>query len=381
MEVMYSRSLSCPNNSFFLFGVRGSGKSTWLRAHFERASWFNLLDQRLYQMLLVNPGLLSDQLRALKSGQWVIIDEVQRLPGLLNEVHRGIEELGLKFALTGSSARQLKKSGVNLLAGRATRRLMLPLLPDELGQDFDIEAIMRWGSIPLVWTAEDRKLALQDYVQMYLKEEIQAEALTRNLAGFARSLPVTALYNGQVINVTSAARDAEVERKTFDGYLQILEDTLLVQRLYPYQAKLTVREKKRPKIYWIDPGVVRAAKGSFGPVTLEEKGALLESYIFQILRHHQANRRSINELYYWSPAESRTEVDFLIETDKGFYAVEVKSSTKVKPDHLKGLRAIADLKGIRERIMVYLGDHDLLLENGIRVFTLRSFCDWLNTNQ
>lgn len=261
MELVYTRILKRPKSSFFLFGVRGTGKSTWLKENFKAATTFNLLDEALYQRLLVRPQEFHEQLRTLKAGAWVIVDEVQRLPNLLNEIHRGIEEFKLNFALTGSSARKLNRAGVNLLAGRARLKSMLPLLATELKSDFDIEKILRWGSVPLIWNSSEKDETLQDYVQTYLKQEIQAEALVRNLAGFARSLPVTALYNGQTLNISNIARDAEVERKTAEGYIQILEDTLLVKRLYPLESKLRVREKKKPKLYWVDPGIVRAAKG------------------------------------------------------------------------------------------------------------------------
>ncbi len=370
---MYTRLLKPPKSSFFLFGARGSGKSTWLKREFGNAKWFNLLDESLYQHLLVSPESFRNQIRALKPKEWVVVDEVQRLPNLLNEVHRGIEEFGLHFALTGSSARKLKRAGVNLLAGRARFRSMLPLLPRELDKDFDIEKVLRWGSLPLIWTSENRDETLTDYVRFYLKEEIQAEALVRNLAGFARSLPVAALYNGQVLNISSLARDAEIERKTAEGYIQILEDTLLAKKLYPYQAKVTVREKRKPKLYWIDPGLVRAAKGIRGMVTPEEVGSLFESYIFQIIRHEIENNRRFENVFYWSPSEVKTEIDFLIQDERGFIAVEVKASKKIKSDQLKGLRAIQSLKGLKRKILVYLGERRERTEDGIDILPIKDF--------
>jgi predicted AAA+ superfamily ATPase len=291
----------------------------------------------------------------------------------LNEVHRGIEDFGLNFALTGSSARKLKRAGVNLLGGRAHFRSMLSLLPRELGKDFDIDQVLRWGSLPLIWTSENRDETLKDYVHFYLKEEIQAEALVRNLAGFARSIPVAALYNGQVLNISSLARDAEVERKTAEGYIQILEDTLLVKKLYPYQAKVTVREKKKPKLYWVDSGLVRAAKGVCGAVVPEELGSLFESYIFQMIRHEIENNKKFENVFYWSPSEIKTEVDFLIQDEKGFIAVEVKASKKVKSDQLKGLRAIQSFKGLRQKILLYLGEIRERTEDGIDILSIKEF--------
>lgn len=377
MEFMYTRSLDPPTSSFFLFGVRGTGKSTWIKTHFPDAKWFNFLDESLFQHLLVSPETFRNHIRTLKPKDWVVVDEIQRLPNLLNEVHRGIEEFKLNFALTGSSARKLKHAGVNLLAGRARLRAMLPLLPRELGEDFEIEKILRWGSLPLIWNSDNPDETLKDYVQTYIKQEIQAEALVRNLAGFARSLPVAAVYNAQVINTSSLSRDAEVERKTAEGYIQILEDTLLVKKLLPYQAKITVREKKKPKLYWVDTGVVRAAKGVYGSISPEERGGLLETYIFAMIRHEIENNRSYEDVFYWSPTESKTEVDFLLRTEKGFTAIEVKSSKTTRADHLTGLRAIKALKGVKRRILVYLGEDVQKTEDGIEILPLKNFSDEL----
>ena len=202
----------------------------------------DLLDEGLYQALLTDPSLFASRLRAVKPGHWIWVDEVQRLPNLLNEVHRFIEDRRQRFILTGSSARKLRRTGVNLLAGRALTQTMYPLLPEELGRDFDLDAVLRFGSLAIVWDSDSRREVLEAYVQTYLKEEIQAEALARNLAGFSRFLPVAALFHGQTLNASALARDAGVSRMTVSGYLDILEDTLLAFRLPAYEGKLRVRE-------------------------------------------------------------------------------------------------------------------------------------------
>src|SRR6266699_5236483 len=193
---MLPRILKAPEQSFFLLGPRGSGKSTWLQATFPDAHVFDLLAEETYQRLLANPGLFAAELRALTSNRWVIIDEVQRLPNLLNEVHRFIEAKRLRFVLCGSSARKLKRADVNLLAGRALRRAMHPCVPEELGAHFDLDAALRFGLLPIVWDSTAKDETLTAYAQLYLKEEIQAEALVRNLPGFARFLPLAALFHG-----------------------------------------------------------------------------------------------------------------------------------------------------------------------------------------
>jgi len=248
--MMLPRILKAPEKSFFLMGTRGSGKSTWLRTTFPDAHVIDLLSEETYQRLLASPGLFADELRALTSDRWVIIDEVQRLPSLLNEVHRFIEEKHLRFVLCGSSARKLKRGDVNLLAGRALHRSMHPFVPEELGVHFDLEEILRFGLLPIVWDSTAKEETLAAYAQLYLKEEIQAEALVRNLPGFARFMPIAALFHGQTINVTNIGREAGVARTTVAGYLDILEETLLCFRVPAYEAKLRVRERKLPKWYW-----------------------------------------------------------------------------------------------------------------------------------
>src|SRR5438034_8372339 len=308
----YRRILTPPKGSFFLYGVRGVGKSTWAREAFPDAHIIDLLDESRYQALLANPALLGLELRTLPAHRIVVLDEVQRVPALLNEVHRAIEGARRRFVLLGSSARRLKTADTNLLAGRAAVQTMYPLVPAELGRDFDLERVLRFGSIPLVWQADDPKSTLEAYTQLYIREEIRAEALVRNLPGFLRFLPVAALFHGQVINIAGLARDAATARTTIEGYLGILQDTLLATLLPAFEARLRVRERQHPKLFWVDPGVVRAAKRQLGPVAAEERGPLLEGLVLTILRAHNQGGRLFDDLWYWAPAEARTtEVDFL----------------------------------------------------------------------
>jgi predicted AAA+ superfamily ATPase len=325
-----------PESSFFLFGLRGVGKSTWIRSQLPDARRFDLLDETLYQQLLADPAPFAAELRTLTPGSWVILDEIQRLPGLLNEVHRFIEERRLRFALLGSSARKLRAAGVNLLAGRALWREMFPLTPEELGGELDLERTLRIGALPLVLASPEPQETLRTYVQLYLREEIKGEALVRNLPGFARFLPVAALCHGQTINVSGLARDAGVARTTVEGYIQILEDTLLARRLPAYTARLRVRERKHPKLYWVDPGVARAAKAAHGPLVPEERGALLEGYIHTLLLTYMAERELAAEITYWSPAGSRqTDVDFLLSRNTEHCALEIKAQARVVGRHVR----------------------------------------------
>ena len=376
----YQRLTKPPKGSFFLFGVRGVGKSTWARAQFPDAFLVDLLDESRYQTLLANPGELALELRDLPASRTVVLDEVQRVPALLNEVHRAIETSRRRFVLLGSSARRLKTATTNLLAGRATVATMYPLVPAELGRDFDLERVLRFGSIPLVWQApregKDPRAVLDAYVQLYVREEIKAEALVRNLPAFLRFLPVAALFHGQVINVAGLARDAAAARKTVEGYLEILQDTLIASLLPAFEPRLRVRERRHPKLYWVDPGLVRAAKRQLGPVAAEERGALLEGWILTVLRAHNEQSKLYEEISYWAPLQAQqTEVDFLLRRGREHLALEIKAQSRFSHSLLSGLRAIADLPRVARRVLVYLGDRRLRTEDGIEVWPLRAFLD------
>ncbi len=371
-----------PGDSFFLFGLRGVGKSTWIREQLPDAHRFDLLDEGLYQSLLADPAPFAGELRRLDSGSWVVVDEIQRLPGLLNEVHRFIEDRGLRFALLGSSARKLRAAGVNLLGGRALWREMFPLTPEELGEDFDLDRALEVGGLPLVLAAESPHETLRAYVQLYLREEVKGEALVRNLPGFARFLPVAALFHGQLLNVAGVARDAGVARTTVEGYLEVLEDTLLARRLPAYAARLRVRERKHPKLYWMDPGVVRAAKGAHGSVASEESGPLLEGWIHALLQTYMAERELAEEIAYWAPSGSkRLEVDFVLRRGDELCALEVKAAGRVHPGDLSGLRAIGELPGLRRRVLVHRGERPTRTEDGIDVWPVATLLEALEGDE
>ena len=369
----FHRIAQVPRQSFFLFGMRGVGKSTWARAALPDATHVDLLDERLYQDLLADPSQFAASLRHLAANDWVVVDEVQRLPALLNEVHRLIESRRLRFALLGSSARKLKMAGVNLLAGRALKKTMHPLTPAELGDEFDLARVLRHGSLPLVWTSEDPAAVLDAYAQLYLREEIRAEGLVRNLPGFVRFLTVAAVLNGQIVNVAGVARECGVARPTVQGFFDILEDTLLTSRLPAFEAKLRVRERKLPKLYWLDPGVVRAVKRQFGEVGAEERGALFECWVHTLLRAHGEQHTLYDGICYWAPHRSDVEVDFLLQRGSEMLAIEVKSASRYHAGDLKGLRAIAELPGVVRRVLVHAGARSFRTEDGIDIWPAGRF--------
>ncbi len=378
MSTNVSRLLTPPNQSFFLFGPRGSGKSTWLRQVFSSAYVIDLLSEDTYQRLLADPSLFAAELRPLASDRWVIIDEIQRLPNLLNEVHRLIEERRQPFVLCASSTRKLNRAGVNLLGGRALRRAMHPFVPEELGNTFDLATALRHGLLPIVWDAADREETLSAYARMYLREEVQAEALVRNLPGYARFLPAAALCHGQTVNVTNIARESGVARTTVEGYLQILEDTLLCFRVPAFEARLRARERRLPKLYWCDPGIVRSMKRARGEPVEEERGALFEGLVAQILRAYMDYRDLCDDICYWASHGSATiEVDFLLRRDGEHIAIEAKAGRRFVSSWCKGLRAMAPLEGLRRRLIVYAGDVALCTEDGIDVLPFADFAGTL----
>jgi predicted AAA+ superfamily ATPase len=232
---------------------------------------------------------------------------------------------------------------------------MHPFVPEELGEQFDLEEIMRTGSLPIVWDSKAKQETLSAYARLYLKEEIQAEALVRNLPGFARFLPIAALFHGRNINVTNIAREAGV-------------------------AKLRVRERKLPKWYWCDPGIVRAMKRVTGPLVPEEKGALFEGMVAQLLRAYRDYRGLFDDMYYWAPSgRSGVEVDFILVRGSELIAVEAKSGNTFTDFWCKGMRAIQPLEGLKRRIVVYPRGPAMRTRDGIDVLPFKQFADELAT--
>ena len=232
-----------------------------------------------------------------------------------------------------------------------------------------------------MWDSEAREETLTAYAQMYLREEIQAEALVRNLPGFARFLPVAALFHGQTVNATNIAREAGVARTTVTGYLEILEETLLCFQLPAYEARLRVRERRLPKWYWCDPGIVRAMKKTAGPPAPEERGALFEGLVAQLIRAYKDYRNLCDDFFYWGTArQTRTEVDFLLKRDRDFVAIDVKSVRMFTETWCKGLRALTGLEGLRRRMVVYPDGPELRTADNIEILPFSRFSDLLTAN-
>ncbi len=376
------RIISLPRGkSFFLMGLRGSGKTSLLKRLFPEAPYIDLLDEGLYQKYLAKPGLFYSRVKAFKKESLIIVDEIQRMPELLNEVHRLIEGPSRhRFILTGSSARKLKKPGVNLLGGRAGRLNLHPFVPAELGADFDLNQALRHGLIPIVWSAADRTWQLKAYAHTYLTEEIKGEALVKDLPGFARFLEAAGLCHGQAVNMSAIARDCHISRDAAREFFAVLEDTMLGFFLPAYSSRLRLREKRQRKFYLADPGLARAMKGNFGPVAAEEKGSLFEGLVAQVLRAYESYRHfSSHPLYegmsYWSPAEARTtEVDFLLKRGDELIAFEVKAKAQASSKDYKGLKAIKELANVKKRVLVCMGGELRKTSCGIDIWPFDFFC-------
>ncbi len=332
-----------PRSSYFLFGPRGTGKSTWLQAHHPDALWVDLLQPDVHRHYTARPERLRELVRAHPEQDVVVVDEVQKAPELLDVVHGLIEERrGLRFVLTGSSARKLKRSGVDLLAGRALLRHMHPFMAAELGSDFDLERALKLGLLPLVWDAEEPGEALDAYVALYLREEVQQEGLVRDLGGFSRFLEVTSFSHAAVLNVAEMARECQVSRKTAEGYLEVLEDLLLSFRLPVFTRRARRLLSAHPKLYWFDSGVfVSMRPASVIDRPQEIAGAALEGLVAQHLRAWIDYSGNDCRLAFWR-TKSGSEVDFVVWGQAGFWALEAKHTTTVRPKDLRALKAFRE---------------------------------------
>lgn len=277
----------------------------------------------------------------MKKKSWVVVDEVQKVPALLDEVHRLIEEDGYRFLLSGSSARKLKKGSANLLAGRAISHHMFPFCSGEV-ETGDIERVLAFGLLPKAYSTARPQAFLKTYVDTYLKEEILAEALTRNIGAFSRFLEIAARQNGQLTNLSNIARDAEVKRPSVDGYFSILVDTMIGTWLPAWSLNSSTKQVEHPKFYFFDMGIVRALSGRLPyELTQEEKGPLLETWLIHELRAYLSYKELHYKLFFWRN-HNGTEVDIVFEGKKYFFALEIKANKNWKPEFKKGLRSFKD---------------------------------------
>ena len=368
---MYARLLKPSQKSFFLFGPRGTGKSCWVKTSFPDAIYLDLLDSELFNDLLASPKRLEN-LIPKNFLAWIILDEIQRVPALLNEVHRLIEKYAYKFVLTSSSARKIRSKGVNLLAGRALNCAFYPLTVNELGIDFRLEHTLKFGQLPGAYVEEDPKRFLESYVKTYLREEIQQEGLTRSLGAFSRFLEAASFSQGSLLNMSAVARDCSVERKVVENYFSILEDLLLAYQVPVFSKKAKRRITAHPKFYFFDVGVYRTIRPA-GPLDFPEEieGIAFESLLFQELTAINDYYNLGYTLYYWRTSNN-IEVDFVMYGNKGIKAFEVKRTGKVKESMLKGLKFFLRDYPMAKAYFVY-GGHDVMRDEEIEIIPIELF--------
>lgn len=353
---MYSRLIKPPKDkSFFLFGPRGTGKTTWVKSTFKDSLYIDLLESDLFNDLLANPKRL-ESLIPKDYKKWIIIDEIQKIPELLNEVHRLIENHKYKFILTGSSARKIRRHGYNLLAGRALTYSMHTLTAQELGDDFDLNHSINFGHLPSAYTESDPKAYLESYIKTYLEEEIKAEGLTRNLSAFSRFLEAASFSQGSVLNISNVSRECAVERKVVENYFTILEDLLIGYRVPIFEKRAKRRILSHPKFYFFDTGIYRTIR-PMGPLDMPEEvqGISIETLLFEELNALNDSLKLRYKIYYWRTA-TNLEVDFILYGNNGIKAFEIKRRNKVNAQMLSGLKAFQKDYPQSKAYLLYGGD-------------------------
>lgn len=358
MEVT-RRFFNPPLRSFFLFGPRGTGKSTWLRHVLPGALHVDLLRPDLFRDLSARPERLRDMVRGAPDSDTVIVDEVQRVPEILSVVHALLESKDRRrFVLTGSSARKLRRGGVDLLAGRALVRTLHPFMGAEL-PGFRLDSALRRGLLPLVVAAEDPEDVLAAYASLYLDQEVQAEGWARNVGAFSRFLEAISFSHGSVLNVANVARECQIERKTVATYVEVLEDLLLAFRIPVFTRRARRETAAHPKLFLFDAGVYRSIRPS-GPLDRPEEieGAALEGLVAQHLRAWIAYSGREVGLFFWR-TRAGVEVDFVLYGKGGFYGLEVKNTRRVRPEDLRSLETLGADYPKCDLLLLYRGEERL----------------------
>lgn len=379
---MYKRALDLrnPKKSFFLWGQRQTGKSSLLRATFPNAFSVNLLESDQFLEYSASPNLIRERVAHLKSGSIVVVDEVQKVPLLLDEIHHLIESKKLIFGLCVSSARKLKRGHANLLGGRAKRYKLFGLSAFELKDDFNLQKLLTRGYLPSFYLDDDFMSSHKSYVGDYLKEEILAEGLSRSVAVFSRFLEVAALSDCEVINFSTIAREVGVSTKTTQAHFEILADTLAGGFLPAFSKRNKRRTRLAPKFYFHDLGVVNclAKRKNLEPKTMDF-GKAFENWVHHELKCYQSYLRPDIELNYWA-LTTGVEVDFILNDME--VAIEAKASDKITSDHLKNIREVKkDYPKLKKRLVVSLEKQIRTTEDGILILPYKEFVSQLWSHQ
>ena len=380
MPRQFARVLEPPRKTFLLLGPRGTGKSTWLARHFPRAPVVDLLHTEQLFRYRAQPALIRSDLAHLRPGEWAVIDEAQKVPELLDEIHGLYESRRINFAITGSSARKLRRADVNLLAGRALRCDFFPLTWCEIDRPSLLPSCLEFGTLPHVLGDPTHAAdTLVSYVGTYLQEEIAAEALTRSLQPFARFLQVAARHHAQLLNVERIAQQSAVKRRTVDTYFDLLADTLLGFRLPALRLGLRSKEAAHTKFYVFDAGVARAAAGWARETMPEEwKGYSFETLVLGELRAFNSYRRKDKQIFHYT-VTGGFDVDFVVEAEKKvlsrparYVAIEAKAAARWKPEWSVSLRAIVEHRRVSAAYGVYLGTKTIVTD-GVTVLPFSEF--------
>jgi predicted AAA+ superfamily ATPase len=356
--------------SVFLFGPRQTGKSWIIRQTFGNELSYNLLDSDVTLRLSRSPNLMREEMT--EQTKIIVIDEVQRLPILLETVHFMIEEYGIRFLLTSSSGRKLRRGGVNLLGGRALQKNLHPFVMTELGENFDLFKAVNIGLLPSIYFSTNPEEDLRAYTGLYLMEEIAAEGLTRNIPAFSRFLTVAALCNARQLNLAKIANDAQVARTTVQEYFSILRDTLIGYELPAWRETTKRKATASSKFYFFDAGVARVLqnRSEIRPGT-SEFGDALETYFFHELRAY-ADYRGGMSLHYWR-STTNYEVDFILDNR---IAIEVKGTGQIQMRDLKSLKALQEENRLEKFVVVSMDDRPRQVD-GIQIYPYRQFLTML----
>ena len=362
-----------PDDHFFLFGPRGTGKSTWLRACLPDAYIVDLLDDVTWRQHLADPDYIKALVKANPESTRFIVDEVQKAPKILNSIHTLIEEYkGHQFILTGSSARKLRRGGVNLLAGRALLCHLHPFMASELVDKFELTDALKNGLIPLITTAADPGQKMAAYLRLYLNEEVQAEGLVREIDTFARFLESISFSHGAVLNVSNIARECQISRKSIENYLSIMEDLLLAYSLPVFTKRAKRAMTTHPKFYLFDTGVFQHLR-TRGPLDSvhEIDGIALEGLVLQHLKAWSEYSNGNTQCFFWR-TKAGTEIDFIIYGERHFHAIEVKNAAHVNTKHLRALKTFCHDYPEARPLFLYRGKDKLLID-GITCWPVDEF--------
>lgn len=381
MEKYTKRFYKSPGGSFFIFGPRGTGKSTWLKNTFQDAYFIDLLDEKTFREYIAHPERIKQVVEANPDIKRYIIDEIQKAPALLDSIHSLIEEYKThQFIMTGSSARKLRRGGVNLLAGRALLTHFHPFIASELNEDFSLDTALKFGLIPLVVSSDTPGKTLEAYIALYLKEEVKEEGLVRDIGAFARFLETVSFSHGSVLNLNNIARECQVSRKVIENYMSITEDLLVGYKIPVFNKRAKRAMTAQSKFYLFDAGVYYYLRPR-GPLDSPDEvgGTALEGLVLQHLKAWCDYTDDQLDCYFWR-TRGGSEVDFILYGEKNFHAIEVKNASQIHPQSLRSLKTFLNDYPESSAILLYRGTEKLVID-GITCWPIEDFLLQLEPNR